>query len=128
MHRLQELVRLHRLGTGSRKAARLLGMGPNTERQYRVALIESGLWDGDADAIPELETLKAAVLEHAPPKPAPQQESSIESWREPIGKLIDKGCGPRAIYDRLRVEDAAFDGSLGAVKRLVASRCCIKQT
>ena len=120
MHRLQELVRLHRLGTGSREAARLLGMGPNTERQYRAALIESGLWDGDADAIPELETLKAAVLEHAPPKPAPQQQSSVERWREPIARLIDKGCGPRAIYDRLRVEETDFDGGLGAVKRFVA--------
>jgi hypothetical protein len=29
---LQELVRLHRLGTGAREVARLLGMGRNTER------------------------------------------------------------------------------------------------
>lgn len=29
MHRLQELVRLHRMGTGCRAAARMLGMSPN---------------------------------------------------------------------------------------------------
>ena len=38
MHRLQELVRLHRIGTGARETARLLLMGPNTERMYREAL------------------------------------------------------------------------------------------
>lgn len=32
MDRLQELVRLHRMGTGAREAAHLLRMGPNTER------------------------------------------------------------------------------------------------
>ncbi len=34
MHRLQELVRLHRMGTGAREVARLLRMSPNTERDY----------------------------------------------------------------------------------------------
>ena len=38
MHRLQELVRLHRMGTGCRKVANLLKMSPNTEREYRQAL------------------------------------------------------------------------------------------
>lgn len=38
MDRLQELVRLHRMGTGAREVARLLRMGPNTERDYRDAL------------------------------------------------------------------------------------------
>ena len=38
MHRLEELVRLHRKGVGSRAVARMLGMGPNTERRYRQAL------------------------------------------------------------------------------------------
>jgi hypothetical protein len=38
MHRLQELVRLHRVGTGARKGAQLLKMGPNTARVYRKAL------------------------------------------------------------------------------------------
>jgi hypothetical protein len=41
MHRLQDLVRHHRLGTGCREIARLLGMSPNTERRYREALEEA---------------------------------------------------------------------------------------
>jgi len=36
MDRLQELVRLHRMGTGARKVARMLRMSPNTEHQYCV--------------------------------------------------------------------------------------------
>jgi hypothetical protein len=32
MHRLQELVRLHRMAVGDREAVRMPGMGPNTER------------------------------------------------------------------------------------------------
>jgi transposase-like protein len=38
MHRLQDLVRLHRLGTRARTVARRLGMSPNTERRYRRIL------------------------------------------------------------------------------------------
>jgi DNA-binding NarL/FixJ family response regulator len=34
MHRLQELVRLFRMGCGVKEIARLLKMSPNTERKY----------------------------------------------------------------------------------------------
>ena len=61
MHRLQELVRLHRMGTGCRAAAALLGMSPNTEREYRRALLASGLWDGAVDDLPPLTELRRAV-------------------------------------------------------------------
>jgi hypothetical protein len=47
MHRLQELVRLHRMGTGAREVARLLAMSPNTERVYREALQKAELLAGD---------------------------------------------------------------------------------
>ena len=46
MDRLQELVRLHRMGTGARKVARLLAMGPNTERTYRRALEQAEILYG----------------------------------------------------------------------------------
>ena len=61
MHRLQELVRLHRLGTTARHVARLLGLSPNTERRYREALEGAGLLQGEVDADPDLEVLTAAV-------------------------------------------------------------------
>ena len=52
MDRLQELVRLHRMGSGDREVARLLGMSPNTERQYRQALDATGLLAGTAEVTP----------------------------------------------------------------------------
>ncbi len=121
MNRLQELVRLHRMGTGSREVARLLGMGPNTERQYRQALMRAGLLAGDVSALPEVEVLKNAVLAVIPSKVPPQQVSSLERWLESIRELQEEGLGPRAIYDKLRLEDEGFRESratLSAVKRV----------
>jgi transposase len=118
MDRLAELVRLHRLGTGSREAARLLGMGPNTEREYRTALAKAGLLDGDAGALPALEELKAAVALHRPPAPAPQQTSTVAAWEPTVRCWLEKGLGPRAIFDRLRLEHPDFPGSYAAIKRL----------
>ena len=118
MHRLQEMVRLHRLKMGYRETARLLGMSPNTERPYREALATAGLLDGVADELPSLEMLKAAVLEHRPAKRATQEISSIEDFVEQVQQLIDKGLKPRALYDRLRQDEPTFSGSYWAVKRL----------
>jgi transposase len=120
MHRLQELVRLHRLDTGAREVARLLGLSPNTERRYREALTAAGVLAGSVEAIPALEELKAAVLRHAPPAVPHQQQSSLVCFQERISALLAAGLGPTAIYDRLRSEDLEFRGSIGAVKRLVA--------
>ena len=118
MHRLQELVRLHRLGTGAREVARLLKMSPNTERTYRQALVAAGMLEGEAEELPSLEQLKEAVLrEHPPAKPPRQETSSIEAWAERIRGLMADGLGARAIYDRLRMEDESFTGSVWAVKR-----------
>jgi transposase len=123
MHRLQELVRLHRLGTGAREVARLLDMSPNTERDYRLALSEAGLLEGDPAQLPELTILRAAIESVRPAKPpVPQQTSSVEKWRATIEALANDGATPTAIYDKLRTEHkaAGFDGSLSAVKRLYA--------
>lgn len=118
MDRLQELVRLHRLKTGTRERARLLGMGPNTERQYREMLAKAGLLEGPPEQLPSLEELKAAVRLARPPALPVQQRTSLERYREVIIALSDKGLGPRAIFDRLRLEHKEFDGSHSAVKRL----------
>ncbi|WP_437313105.1 IS21 family transposase [Sorangium sp. So ce385] len=121
MHRLQELVRLHRRGEDCREVARLLGMGPNTERRYRTALSQAGLLEGSAEEIPALEELKEAVKKHVPPKVAPQQQSSVERWRAYIAARVEEGLKPAAIYDRLRLEERDFSGSRSAVKRMVAT-------
>jgi transposase len=122
MHRLQELVRLHRMRTSSREAARLLGMSRNTARDYRQALVDAGLWDGPVDALPALDVLRAAVERAFPAKPPPpQSQSRIDSYRSLVAPLAKQGVGAQAIYDRLRQEHADFTGSLSAVKRLCRS-------
>ena len=114
MHKLQELVRLHRMGTGARERARLLQISPNTERSWRQAFEVAGVWDGLVDALPTVETLELAVPRRAPP----QQTSSLEDQRARIVELMNQGAEPRAIFDRLRVEQPAFEGSYWATKRL----------
>ena len=73
--------------------------------------------EGDADAISELGALKAAVLEHRPPKPVPQQISSVKTWADEIAQMAARNAGPRAIYDKLRLDHDDFNGSLSAIKR-----------
>jgi transposase len=121
MDRLQELVRLHRMGSGGREVARLLGMSPNTERAYRLALEAAGLLAGPIADLPTLERLKAAIEDRLPRKAPAQQTSSLEAWLARIEELWKQGLGPRAIYDRLRLEDAQFReirATLSAVKRV----------
>ena len=119
MHRLQELVRLHRMGTGAREVARLLGMSPNTERTYRKVFKSAELLSGPVEALPELSVLLKAVSEYRPqPRPGAHETSSIEDWAPRIEALVKKGLTARPIFDRLRQEEEAFRGSYWAVKRL----------
>ncbi|MCP4448930.1 MAG: IS21 family transposase, partial [Myxococcales bacterium] len=52
-----------------------------------------------------------------PPEAAPT--TSIDEWTQTITDLMADGLGPRAIYDRIRLEDKSFMGSYWAVKRFV---------
>lgn len=118
MHRLEELVRLHRLNTGCREVARLLEVSPNTERIYRLALEAEGLLAGEVAELPSLESLVAAVEKQfgGPTRP-PQSTSSVSEWESDIEEMLQRGAGPRSIFDVLRLDDD-FRGSLSAVKRL----------
>jgi transposase len=116
MDRLQELVRLHRMGAGAREVARMLRMSPNTERDYRQALEKEGLLAGAADDIAPLEVLRAAVERQLPVVAPPQMVSTAEPMRDQIVELAEKGLKARAIFDRLRLEDPAFSASYWAVR------------
>lgn len=118
MHRLQEFVRLHRLGAGSREIARVLKMSRNTQRLYAKHLAKALLLDGEPDQLPEMEVLRAAVEQQRPPAAPPQETTSLVPWRDPISAMAARGAGPKAIYDALRLEHEDFPGSLSAVKRL----------
>jgi transposase len=116
MDRLQELVRLHRMGTGAREVARMLAMSPNTEREYRLALADEGLLAGPADDVPLLEVLRAAVEKRLPTATPPQMVSTVDTVRASIVALAEKGLKAQAIYDRLRLEDKTFAASYWAVR------------
>lgn len=119
MHRLQELVRLHRMGLTCHQVAAELGMSPNTERPYRAAFKQAGLLDGDPNDLPDIEVLKAAVEQAMPDKGVPPQCQTklSESVLARIEQLAKEGAKPRAIYDRLRSDDPQFRHSPSAVKR-----------
>ena len=118
MHILQEFVRLTRMGTGFRAVARMLRISPNTEREYRRALEPEGLLAGDPNDLPDLGVLQAVLEKRRPTKLAPQQESSVERWAAEVKVMQERGAKPVAIFDRLRLENADFTGSLSAIKRL----------
>jgi transposase len=123
MHRLQEMVRLHRLGESSRSIARRLQMGRDTIRCYLRGLRRAGLLEGRPDELPEFAALKAVIDEHEPAKEAEQQTSTVAQWEPEIARLRrDNGAGPTAIHDWLRLHDPDYDGSLSAVKRV-----CVRQ-
>lgn len=50
MHKLQELVRLHRLGDSTREVARKLAISPNTEREYRSIVSAAGVLEAMLDS------------------------------------------------------------------------------
>lgn len=117
MHRLQELVRLHRQGVRPRAVCRLLKMSPKTERKYRSAIAAAGLLEGDEHDLPAMDVLRAAV-EAAHPVPAPRPvASTTEAWDDALRALFDKGVRPKAAWDKLRRTDPSFDASYDAVKR-----------
>ena len=118
MQRLQELVRLHRMGTRCREVARLLRMGPEAERLHREILEAAGLLQGSPDDLPPLNALRQAVEAARPPKTGPQEQSTAQPWAVEIAELTAKGVGAKAIYDRLKLEREGFTASYDAVKRL----------
>lgn len=120
MHRLQELVRLHRLGERPREVSRLLGMSPKTEGKYRRALLAAGLLAGATDALPELDVLKAAVLAHHPVVAPRVVATSLDAWVDRIRSTLvgPKPPGLRALWDQLRREEPTFGASYSAMRRL----------
>ena len=119
MHRLQEMVRLHRMGASSREIARQLRMGRDTIRCYLRGLRRAELLDGAAEDLPDLSALRAGAHEEAPAKTAAVHTSTVDRWRDRITRLRrDKGAGPTAIHDWLRLNEPEYAGSLSAVKRM----------
>lgn len=119
MHRLQELVRLYRLGTKIRERARLLGMSTRTEQNYRSAIARAGLLEGDPALLPGADELQAAVEAVKPPPPTRRAPTTVDPWLPQIRAALERGAGPQAIWDKLRREDPQCQVTVSAVKRSV---------
>ena len=117
MFQLQELVRLHRMGVTCHEVARLLGVSPNTERPYRVALEKAGLLEGPVDVLPDEDALKEALLTHRGSGKAPEQPSSVAAWLDRVESWLDEGAQPPESQERLKRDYSDYTGSLSAVKR-----------
>ena len=117
MHRLQELVRLHRMGVGGREVARLLKMSSKTELKYRQALAEAGLLEGDAGALPDADVLRDAVLAVHPRPTKPQTPTSVDPWMPAIEEAFKNGVQAKAVWDFLNRKEADFTASYTAVRR-----------
>ena len=117
MHRLQEAVRLHRLGNSQRSIAAKLKMGRDTLRSYLKALEAAHLLDGSPEHLPEMTALRAASDLGVQRSSAPQQSSSVEAWRQLIEEKRSRGAGPKAIHDYLRLHADGYTGSESAMKR-----------
>lgn len=116
MHRIQEIVRLHRLGRGQRGIARQLRMGRDTIRAYQEKLSEAGLLEGSPDELPTVDSLQKAVAQTAT-IPVTVQCSSVAPWLATIRKLHQNGVGPTAIHDYLRLHVPDYSGHLSSIKR-----------
>lgn len=117
MHRLQEVVRLHRLGNSQRAIAAKLKMGRDTIRAYLAALDTAFLLDGSPEDLPDAAALSTAVDEAQVAAPTPHQSSSAEAWRDEIVALRSRGAGPKSIHDYLKLHAEAFDCSYSSIKR-----------
>ena len=111
MHRIQEAVRLHRLGNSQRKISQKLGMGRTTLRRYLKAV------EGSADTLPDLATLRDTVALGVPQREPAQKTSRVETWRKQIETMHARGAGPTSIHDFLRVHEDSYSGTLSSVKR-----------
>lgn len=120
MHRLQEVIRLHRLGKSARRIARQVSMGRNTIGEYLDVLAHADLLDGPVDALPALDVLATLVQAHERSSTQDPIPSTVAAWREEVQRLRKKGAGPTAIHDHLRVNAPNYAGSLSAIKRLYA--------
>lgn len=118
VHQYQELVRLHRLGESQRRIARAIRMSRKTVGRALEVFLGAGLLEGDPSALPKPADLRQAMETAYPSKPAPQQTSSVETWRDDIERLWKKKAQPTAIHTWLGLNRETYAGSLSAVKRM----------
>jgi transposase len=113
---IQILLRRMQAGEKDRSIARAMHLDRKTVAKYRAWATEQHVLDGP---LPDLATLHARLTASLGSDNPPQNQSSLEAYREEIMSLLKQGLGPRLIFQTLS-ERPDFTGSESAVYRLAA--------
>ena len=108
------LIRRLRAGESERRIAVALRLDRKTVRRYHRWAKQQGLLRG---AMPELAALEAQLRETYVQTPRRGNVSSVEPWRDEVQTLLDKGLGPKLIFQKLS-QRSDFNGSESAVWRM----------
>jgi transposase len=111
---IQEVIRRVRAGQSDRAIHQDLGLHRDTVRKYRRWVEEQGLLEGE---LPDLATLQQVVEETLSLPRPPQNESSVEPFREVVEQLRAAGVEIKAIHQRL--QERGYHGSYQSVWRFV---------
>ncbi len=111
---IQEIIRRVRAGQSDRAIHEELGLHRDTVRKYRRWIETQGLLEGE---LSDLETLQRRVSESLPQPRPPQNESSVEPYRDKVEHLRAAGVEIKAIYQRL--QESGYRGSYQSVWRFV---------
>src|SRR5512136_187967 len=113
---IQALLRRMQAGEKDRPIARALHVDRKTVAKYRAWATEQHLLDGP---LPDLATLHARLAASFGNDNPPQNQSSLEAYRDEMVTLLKQGLGPRLIFQTLS-DRPDFTGSESAVYRLAA--------
>jgi transposase len=113
---IQNLLRRLQAGQKDRAVARALKVNRATVGKYRTWAEASHLLEGP---LPDLETLHALLKGRFGDPDPRQNHSSVEAYRDVIQALVDQGCGPRTVWEKLG-EQIGFTGSESSVYRMCA--------
>ena len=111
---VREILRHLRTGESDRAVARATKIDRKTIARYRSWATEHELLAGPLPALGELQRLLAETMGGAPP---PQNESSVEPYRDVVVQLRRVNTEMAAIYERLK--ERGYAGSYSAVYRFV---------
>ena len=93
---IREMLRHLRRGQSNRAVAKTMGIDRKTVARYRTWAIEQGLLEGSLPPLGELHRMAEETLNSPAP---PQNTSSVEPYREVVGKLRQEGVEVAAICD-----------------------------
>jgi hypothetical protein len=125
MHRLQELVRLHRMGTGAREVARLLKMSPNTDNtvvpdNLRAAVIRAVFGVADEAVLNrsyrELARHYGFKIDPTPPY-SPEKKGKVESGVKYVKNNFFRPRADEKSVDVLRSELARWVREIAGMRK-----------